>query len=205
MSGIAVIYHRDGSPADSAQLDGMMAALSHRGPDGLKRWFNRSVAFGHAMLRTTPESVKEIQPLSDESRTLCLTLDGRVDNFEELADALRAKGARLRCETDAELVLRAYDCWQEESPQRIIGDFAYALWDEKRQRLFCARDSRGVKPLYYYVDDRTLTWPATPTVSIRRTEEGGLTVRLSGPAHRGRRRRLVEWKSFWLCGPSARA
>jgi asparagine synthase (glutamine-hydrolysing) len=155
MSGIAVIYHRDGSPAHPTQLDGIMAALNHRGPDGLKRWFKGPVALGHAMLRTTPESVKETQPLSDESGTLCLTLDGRVDNLEELAAALRATGKRLRCGTDAELVLRAHECWQEESPRRIVGDFAYALWDEKRQRLFCARDSLGIKPLYYYVDDRT--------------------------------------------------
>ncbi len=155
MSGIAVIYHPDGSPAHPDQLDGMMAALNHRGPDGLKRWCKRPVVLGHAMLRTTPESVKETQPLCDESGSLCLTLDGRVDNFEELAAAIRAKGAQLRCETGAELVLRAYECWQEESPRRIIGDFAYALWDEKRQRLFCVRDSLGIKPFYYYVDHRT--------------------------------------------------
>ena len=155
MSGIAVIYHRDGFPAHPVQLDGMMAALKHRGPDGLKRWFKGPVALGHAMLRTTPESVKEVQPLSDESGSLCLTLDGRVDNFEELTGALRARGARLKCETDAELVLQTHQCWEEGSPQRIIGDFAYALWDEKRQRLFCARDSLGIKPFYYYVDHRT--------------------------------------------------
>lgn len=155
MSGIAVIYHRDGFPAHPAQLDGMMAALNHRGPDGLERWFKGPVALGHAMLRTTPESVRETQPLSDESGSLCLTLDGRVDNFEELAAVLRAKGTRLGCATDAELVLGSYECWQEESPRRIIGDFAYALWDEKRQRLFCARDPLGIRPFYYYADDRT--------------------------------------------------
>jgi asparagine synthase (glutamine-hydrolysing) len=70
------------------------------------------------------------------------------------------------------LVLRAYECWEEESPRKIIGDFAYALWDGKRQRLFCARDSLGIKPFYYYVDHRTF---------LCSSELQGILAYLQGP------------------------
>ena len=81
-----------------------------------------------------------------------MVFDGRVDNRAELKDALTSAGMPPRDDTDAELVLRAYECWGEESPARILGDFAYVIWDGARKRLFCARDPLGVKPLYYHLD-----------------------------------------------------
>jgi asparagine synthase (glutamine-hydrolysing) len=154
MSGIAVIYNLDGRPADRSLLERMLAAIAYRGPDGISRWFDGPIAIGHAMLHATPESLRERQPLRDESLELCLTFDGRVDNREELAAAIERKGVRLESDTDAELVLRAYQCWEADSPQRILGDFAYALWDGRKRRLFCARDPLGMKPFCYYSDAR---------------------------------------------------
>ncbi len=155
MSGIAVFYNLDGRPVDRILFERMLGAIGHRGPDGIGRWIEGPVALGHAMLRTTPESLQELQPLRDEKAGLCLTLDGRVDNRNDLAAALNAKGFELRTNTDAEIVLRAYECWGEESPQQVIGDFAFVLWDERRRRIFCARDHAGIKPLFYYFDGRT--------------------------------------------------
>jgi asparagine synthase (glutamine-hydrolysing) len=154
MSGIAAIYRLDGMPVEDAILDRLLTSIAHRGPDRIGRWINGPVALGHAMLRTTPESVRETQPLCDENAELWLTLDGRIDNREELTAALTASGVHLRSDTDAELVLRAYDCWGEECPPRIIGDFAFALWDGRKRQLFCARDPGGIKPFYYYFDGR---------------------------------------------------
>jgi asparagine synthase (glutamine-hydrolysing) len=110
------------------------------------------VALGHARLCTSEESLREHQPLCDEGAQLALVFDGRVDNRAELKDALVEGGVPPHDDTDAELVLRAYQCWGEESPARIIGDFAYVIWDGARKRLFCARDPLGVKPLYYHLD-----------------------------------------------------
>jgi asparagine synthase (glutamine-hydrolysing) len=101
------------------------------------------------MFHTTPESLRETQPHRDESGSLALTMDGRVDNRAELRAWLEAKGAVLRQETDAELVLRSYEVWGEECPARIVGDFAFAIWDARRRSLFLARDFIGIKPLYY--------------------------------------------------------
>jgi len=158
MSGIAGIYNIDGAPVDRALLQRMTDAIAHRGPDGIHRWVDGPVGMGHCVLQTTPESVYEQQPLTDESGNLCLTMDGRVDNREELISTLTSKGARLRDDTDAELVLKAYECWGEDCPVHILGDFAFVIWDKRQQQLFCVRDILGVRPFYYYTDGRKFLW-----------------------------------------------
>ena len=154
MSGFAAIYNLDGRPLDRALLRRMTDTIAHRGPDGTGLFVDNPVGLSHQMLRTTPESLQEKQPLADETGNLVLTLDGRVDNRDDLKAALEAAGARLRDDTDAELVLRAYQSWGEECPRRIIGDFAFVIWDKGERRLFCARDPFGMKPFYYHLDDR---------------------------------------------------
>ena len=109
MSGITGIYNVDGRPADSALLQQLTRASAHRGPDGIGHWLAGPVALGHAMLHTTPESLRETQPLTADQGNLCLTLDGRVDNRSELRTLLEGKGCAPRADTDAELVLRAYE------------------------------------------------------------------------------------------------
>src|SRR5476649_2651280 len=148
MSGIAGIYNLDGQPVDRARMQRMTDMMAYRGPDGMGCWIDGPVGLGHAMLHTTPESLREIQPLSDERSALCVTLDGRVDNRSELHAALQSKGQPLRTDTDAELVLQAYACWGEDCPQHILGDFAFAIWDGRNRKLFCARDALGIKPFY---------------------------------------------------------
>lgn len=157
MSGITGVCNVDGRPVDPALLQRMTQAIAHRGPDGIGHWLAGPIALGHAMLYTTPESLRETQPLSmDLTRQggLCLTLDGRVDNRSELWAALKSKGCAPRADTDAELVLRAYECWGEDCARHIIGDFAFAVWDGPNRKLFCARDLRGIKPFYYVFDGR---------------------------------------------------
>ncbi|OFV95345.1 MAG: asparagine synthase (glutamine-hydrolyzing) [Acidobacteria bacterium RIFCSPLOWO2_12_FULL_54_10] len=155
MSGIAGIFNLDGCPADETLLRRMTETIAHRGPDGSGHWLKGPIGLGHRMLHTTPESLLETQPLTDESGAFTITLDGRVDNREELRSALEANGWKLRSETDTELVLRAYQCWGEECPEKIRGDFAFATWDARNQELFCARDIMGIKSFYYQSDSRT--------------------------------------------------
>ncbi|MEE4238759.1 MAG: asparagine synthase (glutamine-hydrolyzing) [Anderseniella sp.] len=150
MSGIAGIIHFNGAPIEPGQIESMTAAMAHRGPDGIHHWVRGNVALGQCMLRTTPESLEETQPLANEDESLVLVMDGRVDNWEELRRELLGRGAVLRTRADAELVLRAYEVWGEACPDRIVGDFAYAIWDSRQRRLFCARDVMGVKPFHYY-------------------------------------------------------
>jgi len=156
MSGIAGICHLDGRRADRASLQQMAAAIAHRGPDGTGYWIDGTVGFAHLMLRTTSESIGESQPLCFGPASLCITLDGRVDNRRELRASFLGRGLALRDDTDAELVLRAYECWEEDCARHILGDFAFAIWDGRNRKLFCARDLVGLRPLYYHYDGRAL-------------------------------------------------
>ena len=158
MSGIAGIIHFDGACASRALVEAMTAAIAHRGGDGKNFWHLGPAAIGHAMLRTTPESLEETQPLANESESVVLTLDGRVDNWLELRRELLAAGAVLRDRSDAELVLRSYETWGEECVRRIEGDFAFVAWDAGSRRAFCARDPTGNKPFYYSRTGNTFTF-----------------------------------------------
>lgn len=153
MSGIAGIIRFDGAPVEPGLIEKMTTALAHRGPDGIDHWTRGSVALGHCMLQTTPESLEETQPLANEDESLVLVMDGRVDNWTELRRELLGRGAVLRTRTDAELVLRAYELWGEECPDRIIGEYAFFIWDKRRARLFAARDAAGTRHFYYHVAD----------------------------------------------------
>lgn len=162
MSAIAGIYSLDGRPVNPLELRRMLDCVPHRGPDAEGVWHSGPIGIGHRMLWTTPESLEERQPLANGDGSLVLTADARVDNREELASDLESHGFRLRSNTDAELILRAYERWGDECPAHILGDFAFAIWDARQQRLFCARDPFGVKPFHFYTDGRRFVWASEP-------------------------------------------
>jgi asparagine synthase (glutamine-hydrolysing) len=149
VSGIAGIIRLCASPVEPALIGKLTGAMVHRGPDGIHHWVKGPVALGHCLLRSTPQPLGKIQPVTNEDESLVLVMDGRLDNRHELRQKLRSGRVRLRNDSDAEYVLAAYELWGDESPRHLLGDFAYALWDARRQILFCARDHLGVKPFYY--------------------------------------------------------
>jgi asparagine synthase (glutamine-hydrolysing) len=155
MGGFAVIYNLDGRPADRGIFERMLTAIAHRGPDGCGRWIAGPLAMGYQMFHTTPEAVREVQPVADPDGRYRMVFDGRVDNRAELADAIRAKGVIVRDDTDAEIALRAYECFGQDAPRRIVGDFALVIWDASKRELFCARDPIGIRPFHYFCDGRS--------------------------------------------------
>lgn len=144
-----MIWNRDGLPVERAHLIRMTDLMEHRGPDGASHRFMGPIALAHRALNTTLESVNEKQPLSNEAAGLCLTFDGRIDNREELKTLLETELSETHSDSDAALVLSAYRKWGEDCPSRLLGDFAFAIWDERRKQLLCARDPLGVRPLFY--------------------------------------------------------
>ena len=158
MSGIAGIVRFDGAPVEAGQIASITSAMATRGPDGIQHWIAGSVGLGHCMLRTTPESHDEIQPLTNEDKSVVLVMDGRLDNRGELKQELRRRGIQVRSHTDTELVLGAYQLWGEDSPLHLLGAFAFAVWDARRHELFCARDHLGVKPFHYFSDEKFLAF-----------------------------------------------
>jgi len=149
MSGICGIVHADGAPVDRQLLHAMTAFMAFRGPDAQDVWIDGPVGLGHALLRTTPESEHEHQPLSLDGK-VWITADARIDGQAELRKQLAAQGrTNLATADDIELILHAYHAWGEDCVLHLIGDFAFAIWDGPRWQLFCARDHFGVKPFFY--------------------------------------------------------
>ena len=149
MSGIVGIVCLDGAPVDAALLQCMNDSLAFRGPDVRRIWTSGSVGFGHALLGTTYNAKHERQPASLDGN-VWITADARVDARSELIHKLAATGCTIPPTVpDAELILYAYRVWGTACVERIIGDFAFAIWDGVARRLFCARDHFGLKSFYY--------------------------------------------------------
>ena len=149
MSGIVGIYHRNGAPIERPLLESLVNFLSYRGPDSHECWINGSVGLGHAMLRTTHESLGERQPASLDER-FWITADARLDAKAELLQELKRRGLEARhTAPDSELILRAYAAWGPACVDHLRGDFSFGIWDTSNKRLFCARDHFGIKPFYY--------------------------------------------------------
>jgi asparagine synthase (glutamine-hydrolysing) len=151
MSAIVGIYNLNGRPVASEDVSGMVEILLHRGGDSQGIWHDGAVGLGHCMLRTTPESNNENLPSTDGSGRFVITSDARLDNRPELLLQLGLPTNTVGCISDSELILHAYEKWGQACPEKLLGDFAFAIWDSINQTLFCARDAFGVKPFYYYI------------------------------------------------------
>lgn len=149
MSAITGIFYRDDRYVSSELIKRMNDSISHRGPDNSKVWLNGPVALGHQMLHTTPESLNEELPFEDPDSGLVITADARIDNRAKLAPLLGLKDVKEV--SDSLFILRAYIKWGEECPEKLLGDFAFAIWDPEKELLFCARDHMGIKSFYYYL------------------------------------------------------
>ena len=154
MSGIAGICFSDGRPVNPNDLSKMLASMRHRGPNRVGVWSAGPVGLGHCLLWTTSESLHESLPAVNPTGELAITADARIDNRDQLLASLDLVSGLHKEITDSELILRAYERWGERCPEELLGDFAFAIWDQPRLTLFCARDHFGVKPFYYFRSDQ---------------------------------------------------
>ena len=149
MSGIVGILNLDGSPVDGNLLARLTDFLAFRGPDARETWSQGAVGLGHALFQTVEDTRPDSQPLSLDGK-VWITADARIDGRAELRQELSRHGCHdLEEATDAELILHSYLVWGEECVKHLLGDFAFAIWDGHRRRLFCARDHFGIRPFYY--------------------------------------------------------
>lgn len=161
MSGIVGIVGLDRAPVDCDLLRRLTQSLRFRGPDGENHWVSDCAGLGHTLLRATSGAVNEKQPCSLDGKAW-IVADARVDDRAELIRKLEAGDRRISPQTtDAELILHAYSLWGDDCIEHLIGDYAFAIWDQKRRHLFCARDHLGVKPFYYALTDRHLIFGNT--------------------------------------------
>ncbi len=143
------MFDRSGAAVDRGLLRSLTHFLSYVGPDGRDTYSNGCVGLGHTMLRTSRESLHERQPAGLGGQFL-ITADARIDCRDELQRQFeQAEPNYRRVVTDSELILQAYALWGEDCVRHLRGDFAFAIWDARRKKLFCARDHFGLKPFYY--------------------------------------------------------
>lgn len=177
MCGIAGIYNLNNEPVSTELLKRMIDIMMHRGPDdkgavllGSKVEATRPVVvetvgvpftihhspydigLGHCRLAVIDLSEIGHQPMCNENGTIWITYNGEIYNYIELGQDLKSKGHIFRSKTDTEVIIHAYEEWGVECIQKFNGMWAFAIWDDRKKRLFCARDRMGIKPFYYYFD-----------------------------------------------------
>jgi asparagine synthase (glutamine-hydrolysing) len=156
MCGIAGILKFDPRErVDEQRLRRMRDVLQHRGPDGQGLVIAGQVGLSHRRLSII-DLAGGHQPMANPDRTLWITYNGEIYNFRELRADLELRGFQFTTYSDTEVVLRAYEAFGEECVERLRGMFAFAIWDQRRNKLFMARDRLGIKPFYYAVADGEL-------------------------------------------------
>lgn len=152
MCGIAGIINIS-SPPQKSLMEMMCGIMKHRGPDGEGCYMEGAVALGHRRLSIIDlEGGK--QPLSNEDGTVWITYNGEIYNFPVLRKELIEKGHRFKTKSDTETIVHAYEEYGVQCLEKLRGMFAFGIWDDKKKRLFLARDRLGKKPLYYFSDSK---------------------------------------------------
>lgn len=168
MSAIAGIYHLNKEPVPVEHIQGMMGALQKFPADDIQVLHRENLFLGCHAQWITPESIGEQLPFYDYERQLAITADAIIDNREELFERLQVEREDRKKITDSQLILLAYYKWGEESPKFLVGDFAFMIWDEKKQKLFGARDFSGARTLYFFNNEPTFAFSTTikPLLSL---------------------------------------
>jgi len=149
MCGIVGIWDSRGRRhIDGEVLRRMNESQHHRGPDETGTHLAPGVALGHKRLSIIDLKTGQ-QPLFNEDHSVVIVFNGEIYNYRELIPELTALGHVFRTRSDTEVIVHAWEQWGEACVDRLRGMFAFALWDERQQTLFLARDRLGVKPLYY--------------------------------------------------------
>jgi asparagine synthase (glutamine-hydrolysing) len=149
MCGIAGLYSPRGTqPPAREEIEGMVDALRHRGPDGRGVRVDGPVGLGHARLSII-DLEGGAQPLANEDATIWVTFNGEIFNHVELRAMLERQGHRFRTRSDTEVLVHLYEEHGDDFVEHLNGQFALALWDGPRRRLVLARDRVGIRPLFY--------------------------------------------------------
>ena len=158
MCGIAGIFnYRSGEPVDRSSLARITEAMARRGPDGSGEWFSHDLAvgMGHRRLSIQDLSDAGAQPMQSHDGNLVVTFNGEIYNYPELRAELERSGCRFRSSCDTELLLHLYASHGQDMVLKLRGMYAFAIWDQRKQGVFLARDPYGIKPVYYADDGHT--------------------------------------------------
>ena len=160
MCGVSgIMYFNRNFFVKKKQIHNMNLTLKHRGPDASGIWISKmkNIGLGHTRLSIIDLSKEANQPFVDPTKNYILAFNGEIYNYEEIKKKLINKGYKFKTNnSDTEILLLSYIEWGEKCLNYFRGMFAFALWDEKLQRLWLVRDRLGVKPMYYKIDNNKI-------------------------------------------------
>lgn len=182
MCGIAGVFARDGSDVDQRLVRAMRDAMTHRGPDDEGLWarpHGNDVVLGHRRLSIVDLSSAGRQPMANEDGTVVVTFNGEIYNHVDLRRGLERRGHRFRSHCDTEVLVHLYEEHGDRMVEHLVGMFAFAIWDDTRERLLVARDRLGIKPLYWLDDGQRFAFASEikglmPLLSRRDLDETAL-------------------------------
>ncbi len=151
MCGIAGFLRKEDQPDGKVILKNMLYRLKHRGPDECGLYVKNNIYLGHTRLSII-DIVAGQQPMSNSDGTLWITYNGEIFNYIELREELTSKGYKFRTHSDTEVLLLLFEEYGNACLQKLNGQFAFAIWDNRKQELFLARDRVGIRPLFYTDD-----------------------------------------------------
>ena len=153
MCGISVVIKKDDSLLLPSIIEEMNLKIAHRGPDGDGVWVDEDLGLGHRRLSILDLSEEGAQPMHYMQRYV-MVFNGEIYNYIELKKELIELGYSFSTKTDTEVILAAYHEWGEASVERFSGMFSIALYDKKNKKLFCSRDRFGIKPFYFFENEK---------------------------------------------------
>src|SRR4029079_7391174 len=157
MCGIVGVVRNDKSDVDREVVARMCAAIRHRGPDDDGFYFNGAVGLGMRRLAIIDLAGGQ-QPIHNQDRTAWIVFNGEIYNYRELRAQLEELGHSFYTNSDTEAIVHAYDQYGKDCPKHLRGMFAFAIWDERTEELFLARDRVGKKPLLYSLVNNQLVF-----------------------------------------------
>ena len=158
MCGITgLIYFDKSRTVPGETLRRMTDSLIHRGPDDEGFYCVQNVGLGFRRLSIIDLHTGH-QPLCSDDGSIQLVFNGEIYNYQEQQHALKQKGYTFHTTSDTEVILRLYEAYGTDCVRHLRGMFAFAIWDQRKQRLFCARDRFGIKPFYYYLSGDRLVF-----------------------------------------------
>jgi asparagine synthase (glutamine-hydrolysing) len=149
--GIA-LSSRSGAEVERSTIERMRDVITHRGPDGAGMFVQGRIGLGHRRLSIVDPEAGQ-QPMASDDGAIQIIYNGEVYNHPEISRRLEAEGHHYHTHCDTESVLKLYEMHGSQTPTHLRGMFAFAIWDQKKETLFIARDRFGVKPLYYAVTE----------------------------------------------------
>lgn len=178
MCGIAGIFNLDGQPVSYNLIMAMNNALAHRGPNGEGVYIDENIGLGHRRLSILDTSANGAQPMHSKNGEWCVTFNGCIYNYNEIKVKLRSLGHQFTSTSDTEIISEGLAAYGPSVFEQFNGMFAIAAFHKPSKTLYLSRDRYGIKPLYYWFNNKTIVF-ASEIKAILKHPEYKINVNLS--------------------------